>query len=303
MGRVKRDDGELTKDDEETAEQMCRYFAEVYKKGDCQFNTEELNDAGFQVKITEKDVNAVLKHLKKDKSQGPDEIHPMLLREAADELTSPLTKLFNQTMKEGHIPQDWKRANITPIHKKGRKDEAENYRPISLTSVVCKVIEQVMKKQITDFLEGKGFYSKHQHGFRTGRSCLTNLLETFESWTQYLDEGYGVDVVYLDYRKAFDSVPHEGLIEKLKTAGFGPELVGWVESYLEGRTMRVVINGKVSRWRKIESGVPQGAVLAPLLFLIYVNELPDWMKSEIKLFADDSKLWHVIRDDSDAELL
>ena len=127
-------------------------------------------------------------------------------------------------------------------------------------------------------------------------SCLTNLLETLESWKQSLEEGYGVDVVYLDYRKAFDSVSHRGLIERLKTAGLVSALVGWIEGYLENRTMRDVVNGKISSWRKIESGVSQGAVLAPLLFLIYVNELPDWIRSKIRMFADYSKIWRRIQD-------
>ena len=303
VGRVKKATGEMTADDEETADEICRYFTEIFRKETGPFDVSDFQKNGFEIEIDESDVSSALKKLKKDKSQGPDEIHPALLHETAEELTTPITALFRHSMERGQLPKDWKRANITPIYKKGGRDDAGNYRPISLTSVVCKTMEQIMKRQMTKFLEEKGYFSRHQHGFRAGRSCLTNLLETFESWTRYLDEGYGVDVVYLDYRKAFDSVPHIGLIEKLKAAGFGPKLVRWIEAYLEDRRMRVIVNNKTSAWRQVDSGVPQGAVLAPLLFLIYVNDLPDWIVSEIKMFADDTKIWRVIRNEKDMELL
>ena len=110
------------------------------------------------------------------------------------------------------LPKEWKCANITPIHKKGLQSEAENYRPISLTSAVCKVLETIIKKQMTTYLDSEGIITNYQHGFVRGRSCRTNLLQVFEDWTSNLDEGYGVDVIYLDYKKAFDTVPHKRLV-------------------------------------------------------------------------------------------
>jgi hypothetical protein len=140
--------------------------------------------------------------------------------------------------------------------------------------------------------------SSEQHGFMTGRSCLTNLLETFESWTKALDEGYGLDIIYLDYRKAFDSVPHVRLIEKLKTWIKGKLLV-WIADFLKSRSMRVELRGVLSELIDVLSGVPQGSVLGPLLFFLYVNELPNWIKNNMRMFADDTKVWKTITEISD----
>jgi len=128
-------------------------------------------------------------------------MHPMLLRETAQNIAEPLTLIFQRSVKDGRVPNDWKRTNITPIHKKGQKCQAENYRPISLTSCVCKILESVIKVQMTAYLDNKKVISDRQHSFVSGRSCLTNLLEVFEDWTKSLDEGYGIDVIYLDYKK------------------------------------------------------------------------------------------------------
>ena len=125
------------------------------------------------------------------------------------------------------MPEDWKTANVTPIYKKGPKLCAENYRPISLTSCVCKILESIIKHQMTTFLDSNSIITNKQHGFVSGRSCLTNLLEVFEDWTRSLDEGYGIDVIYLDYKKAFDTVPHQRLIQKLQCLGFGGNLLRW----------------------------------------------------------------------------
>jgi len=238
--------------------------------------------------------------LKPDKSPGPDNIHPMVLKEAACEVVKPLTMIFQKSVSQGELPNDWKRANVTPIHKKGAKDEASNYRPVSLTSVVCKLLETVVKDQIVAFLNEEDTVSDKQHGFVKGRSCLTNLLEVFEHWTTCLDEGYGVDVVYLDYRKAFDTVPHQRLLTKLRQMGLGSGLTKWIGSFLTNRLMRVLVNGQGSPWIAVISGVPQGSVLGPLLFLLFVNELPEWIKTNIRLFADDTKLWTQISRPEDA---
>ena len=136
------------------------------------------------------------------------------------------------------MPSDWKITNIVPIFKKGAKDDPTNYRPVSLTSELYKVMESLIKDSLKTFLDKKEAISNYQHGFTDGRSCLTNLLESLESWTQALDEGFGIDVLYLDYRKAFDSVPHERLLEKLKLHGINGKLLKWIQSFLEARLMR-----------------------------------------------------------------
>ena len=244
-----------------------------------------------------------LKGLHSDKSPGPDEVHPMLLKECAEILAEPLSMIFQQSFQSGSLPADWKTANVVPIFKKGKKGDVSNYRPVSLTSVPCKVMESLLKDDLTKHLESTSMLSKVQHGFSQGRSCLTNLLETFEAWTLAVDQGYGIDVVYLDYRKAFDTVWHSGLLTKLQGYGIDGELLSWIKSFLQGRKMRVQVRGSHSDWVEVLSGVPQGSVLGPLLFLIFVNDIPAWIKSNVRMFADDTKVWTRISTLEDGEVL
>jgi hypothetical protein len=294
---LKKVGGEPTTTDQETATVFCDYFKDVFVTEDS-WNVDLAlpQDEDIEVEITEEKVKKLLKALKPDKSPGPDGIHPLLLRSVAEEVAKPLTLIFVKSFETGDLPHDWRQANITPIYKKGPKNEAGNYRPISLTSVVCKILERIIKENLTQFLERKGQITLKQHGFVNGRSCLTNLLEVFEKWTEYLDAGNGFDVVYLDYRKAFDTVPHRRLLTKIQQAGIGCKVLNWIEAFLQDREMRVVVNGQWSPWAPVTSGVPQGSVLGPLLFLIYVNDLPDWIRSEMRMFADDTKIWNKIAD-------
>jgi len=172
-----------------------------------------------------------------------------------------------------------------------------------MTSVPCKIMENIIKEGLSKYLLTNGAPCREQHGFTSGRSCLTNLLETFESWTKALDEGYGLDVVYLDYRKAFDSVPHGRLLKKLKGMGINGKLLLWLEDFLVSRLMKVGIRGIYSQLQAVLSGVPQGSMLAPLLFLLFINELPSWIMNEMRMFADDTKLWCGINKDSDGATL
>ena len=245
------------------------------------------------------DVEKRLKNLKQDKAPGPDGIHPKILKECAVELARPIYRIFRKSLDEGKLPSDWRTAVVSPIWKKGSRTLASNYRPISLTSVVCKVLEAIIRDEIVNHVNQEKLFTKNQHGFTTGKSCLTNLLETLEDWTSAVDQGHSVDAVFLDFQKAFDTVPFRRLMLKLRAYGVKGKLASWIESFLSDRKMQVSVRGSVSRWCSVKSGVPQGSVLGPLLFLSYINDLPENVSSSIELFADDTKIWNLIRSEVD----
>ena len=164
--------------------------------------------------------------------------------------------MFRRSLAEGVVPADWKKANVTPIFKKGSKGDPGNYRPVSLTSVACKIMESVLRDAITEHLERNHLISGSQHGFFKGRSCATNLLEFLEKAMLAADEGKAMDVVFLDFAKAFDKVPREQLLKKLQAHGIRRNLLHWVSEWLTGRTQCVLLNGEVSSWIEVLSGVP-----------------------------------------------
>ena len=193
---------------------------------------------------------------------------------------------------------------VTPIHKADDRHCAANYRPITITSVLCRLLEKVIKEQFYHHLHQANLLPDEQHGFRTGRSCLTNLLETYEDITKLVDQGLPVDEVFLDFAKAFDKVPHQRLLIKLQKLGIGGSLLNWIESFLSNRFQQVEIRGSLSKLVRVLSGVPQGSVLGPLLFIAYILDLPENIRNcYCKIFADDTKIYRVVASSSDVKVL
>ena len=242
------------------------------------------------ITITKEEVIKQIDKLKICKSPGPDKIYPRLLKEIKHVIACQLTSIFNKSIETGVVPEDWKMANVTPIFKKGDKRNPANYRPISLTSIIGKILETIIRNKMDEYLESNNLIKNSQHGFRKNRSCLTNLLEFFDGLYKSIANKMPYDVIYLDFEKAFDKVPHPHLLKKIEAHGIGGNICNWISSWLSGRLQRVVVNGYESNWSVVTSCVPQGSVLGPLLFSIYINDIDDNIHSSISKFADDTKL-------------
>ena len=300
--------GKMTEDDHQVAELLQDFFQSVFVQEDDKNLPDFPDMVGVDEALTHISVDTAevlkeLKQLKTDKAAGPDEIPAILLNRCAEELAEPLRRFFQKTVEEGTIPEDWKKAKIAPIHKKGSKKKASNYRPVSLTSQVCKILERIIRKHLINHLDLYQLITPFQHGFVQKKSCQTNLLVALEDWTRALDEGHDLDIIYLDFQKAFDTVPHQRLLKKLSAYGVQGKVLRWIESFLVGRTQQVVVGNGTSRWGGVTSGVPQGSVLGPTLFIVYINELPRLVSSSIAIFADDTKLYRTIRDIGDEQAL
>ena len=287
----------MTKNDKEKADALNTFFVSVFTREDVDNLPDfqdRTNDILSKVLITESDLKYRLSSLKVDKSSGPDNVHPKILKELSGEIAMPLKLIFEKSLDEGKLPKEWKIAEVKPIFKKGDRHAPGNYRPVSLTSVVCKVMEGIIRDTLNSHLIDKNLISNAQYGFTKGRSCTTQLLSTFFDWMTNLDNGIPTDAIYLDLQKAFDTVPHKRLLLKLQGYGIRGNIWLWIKDFLKERLQYVKVGNSTSNTAQVTSGVPQGSVLGPTLFVYYINDMAEIIDCLIKIFADDTKLYHAV---------
>jgi len=300
---LRNDQGQFVVDDIDKAELLNDKFASVFTEDDGSLpdfprrvsTNAELSDVSF----SEYAVYKALLQLPNKVSGTPDELPALFLKKTAISVAEPLSVIFNLSFSKHELPKIWLHANVVPLYKKNVASDPLNYRPISLTAVCCKLMESIVRDCMVNFMSVQNAISKEQHGFRNSRSTVTQLLECEIDYFERLVAKRGVDIVFLDFAKAFDTVSHEKLLHKLKSYGIHGHLLQWLSAFLRNRTQRVTVNGAFSDSVSVKSSVPQGSVLGPLLFLVYINDIVDCVQNMpvcIKLFADDVKVYCSVSD-------
>ena len=313
IGPLKNKNGKFISD----AKEMCEILKEQFEQNfneekhteevvingaeENQIDLNELftnDDATFtNIEITSADILNAIKCTKINSAPGPDSIPPILLHNCAEALVKPLKIIMNKSLQNGEIPDSWKEASITPIYKrKGNKWDSLQYRPVSLTSQIMKLLERIIRTYLIHFLEINNILPDSQHGFRPNRSTISQLLEQYDQILQALCNKYNIDIIMLDYSKAFDKINHSILLFKLKKLGISGQIGKWIGNFLLKRTQYVTIDGEKSEKSLVKSGVPQGTILGPVLFLIYIADIGDSLTfSTMSSYADDSKLLNTIK--------
>ena len=291
---------------EEKAEALASQYETVFTEED-KSNMPEKGPSPYtsmeDIAISTNGIIKLLKLLNPKKAIGPDLVSTYILKEHAETIAPILNTIFQQSLDTGVVPKDWLKANVTAIYKKGSKTTPANYRPVSLTCISCKVLEHIVFSSIMKHSDTNHIIKQYQHGFREKHSCETQLLTTVEEISRSLDKKHQTDLLILDFAKAFDTVAHQRLINKLDFYGIRGKTKDWIENWLTERHQTVVIDGKSSRAVRVKSGVPQGTVLGPLLFTLFINDIGDNVTSKIRLFADDCLLYNTVSSKADSDKL
>ena len=284
--------------DNDKANILNQFFTDQTILGDSNASSPSFNqippDKLESISISAYEVEDILKTLKTGKAAGPDSIDNRLLKEFARPLSAPLIDLFIFSLSTGKVPSLWTQANVTPVFKKNDPSDVPNYRPISLLNTIGKVLVKIIHKYIYNFLKEHQVINTLQSGFIPGDSTVNQLVDIYNNFCQALDDGKEVRAIFCDISKAFDRVWHKGLLFKLHSVGISGSLLQWFADYLYNRKQRVVIPGVTSNWSSVEAGVPQGSILGPLLFLLYINDIVESINSSIRLFADDTTLYIIV---------
>lgn len=263
-------------------------------------NESDITDFDF----TEQDIISAIDEISNNASAGPDGFPAILLKNCKEVLAKPLYTIWRNSLDKGVTPSQVKQSTIVPIHKGNSTAQASNYRPVALTSHLVKIFEKILRKNIIQHLEMNNLLNPSQHGFRAGRSCLSQLIAHYDKILELLDNGANVDVIYLDFAKAFDKLDFTITLEKLKALGINGRVGQWLHSFLTDRVQAVVVNGAKSQPAPVISGVPQGSVIGPLLFLILIGDIDkDIFNSFLSSFADDTRIGRAVSTPADAKLL
>ena len=275
VGPLNNCSGSLINDPAEMAEILADQYNSAFStpSGSATSHTPQSIDIIEDLEFSEEHIIKAISEIANQSAAGPDRFPALLLKNCKETLSKPLYLIWRTSLDTGEIPTIFKRSVITPIYKGGDKTLPKNYRPVALTSHLVKIFEKVLRNALVSFIERNNLLNPNQHGFRAGRSCLSQLLQHYDRIVKYMEDGKNIDVVYLDFSKAFDKLDFDITLNKLRSIGITGKLLRWIQNFITGRYQTVCVEGHLSGQKSVISGVPQGSVLGPLLFLILLGDI------------------------------